>query len=175
MAKKVLIVMGSANDADTLEPAWKILAELGIEHEVRVASAHRTPAVVHELIGGARGAGFGVVIAAAGMAAHLAGVSAALTTLPVVAVPIPSGTLAGMDALLASTQMPPGDPGRGGGDRGGAQRGPLRGADPERHRRRHRRKARPVPRRHARSCREIGRRAAQQAGQGLTGPLRIGP
>ena len=110
MAKKVLIVMGSANDADTLEPAWKILAELGIEHEVRVASAHRTPAVVHELIGGARDAGFGVVIAAAGMAAHLAGVSAALTTLPVVAVPIPSGTLAGMDALLASTQMPPGIP-----------------------------------------------------------------
>jgi 5-(carboxyamino)imidazole ribonucleotide mutase len=110
MAKKVLIVMGSANDADTLEPAWKILDELGIENVVRVASAHRTPDVVHELIGGARNAGFGVVVAAAGMAAHLAGVSAALTTLPVVAVPVPSGTLAGVDALLASVQMPPGIP-----------------------------------------------------------------
>jgi 5-(carboxyamino)imidazole ribonucleotide mutase len=110
MAQKVLIVMGSNSDFDTLEPAWKILDEFGIEHQVRVASAHRTPDVVHELITGARAAGYSVIIAAAGMAAHLAGVSAALTTLPVVAVPIPSGSLSGVDALLASVQMPPGVP-----------------------------------------------------------------
>jgi 5-(carboxyamino)imidazole ribonucleotide mutase len=110
MAKKVLIVMGSDSDFDQLEPAWKVLEELGIDYDVRVASAHRTPDVVHELATGARDAGFGVVIAAAGGAAHLAGVFAALTTLPVVAAPIANGTLGGMDALLSSTQMPPGIP-----------------------------------------------------------------
>ncbi len=108
--KKVLIVMGSDSDVEQLEPAWKILSELGIEHEVRVASAHRTPDVVHTLATGAREAGFGVVLAAAGGAAHLAGVFAALTTLPVVAVPIANGTVGGMDALLSSVQMPPGVP-----------------------------------------------------------------
>ncbi len=108
--KKVLIVMGSDSDFDALEPAWKILDELQIEHEVRVASAHRTPDVVHDLATGARAAGFGVVIAAAGGAAHLAGVCAALTTLPVLAVPIANGTIGGMDALLSSVQMPPGIP-----------------------------------------------------------------
>jgi 5-(carboxyamino)imidazole ribonucleotide mutase len=107
---KVLIVMGSDSDFDQLEPAWKILHELGVESVVRVASAHRTPDVVLELATGAREAGFGCVIAAAGGAAHLAGVVAAHTTLPVVAVPIANGTLGGMDALLSSVQMPPGIP-----------------------------------------------------------------
>ena len=106
---RVLIVMGSDSDFDKLEPAWKVLSELEIEHEVRVASAHRTPDVVHDLALGARDAGFAVIIAAAGGAAHLAGVVASLTTLPVVAVPI-AGPLAGIDALLSSVQMPPGIP-----------------------------------------------------------------
>lgn len=108
--KRVLIVMGSDSDFEQLEPAWKVLDELGIAHEVRVASAHRTPGVVHDLAVGARGAGFGVVIAAAGGAAHLAGVFAALTTLPIVALPIANGTVGGVDALLSSVQMPPGVP-----------------------------------------------------------------
>ena len=110
MNRKVLIVMGSDSDFDQLEPAWKILDELGIERTVRVASAHRSPDVVHELATGARDAGYAVIIAAAGLAAHLAGVLAANTTLPVVAVPIAAGTLGGVDALLSSTQMPPGVP-----------------------------------------------------------------
>lgn len=110
MAKKVLIVMGSDSDFDQLEPAWKILDELGLGYSVRVASAHRSPDVVREMALGARDAGFGVIVAAAGLAAHLAGVVAAHTTLPVVAVPIAAGTLGGVDALLSSTQMPPGVP-----------------------------------------------------------------
>ncbi len=110
MAKRVLIVMGSDSDVDRLEGAWKVLGELGIGYDVRVASAHRTPDVVHDIAQGAREAGYGVVIAAAGGAAHLAGVFAALTTLPVVAAPIGNGTLGGIDALLSSTQMPPGIP-----------------------------------------------------------------
>jgi phosphoribosylamine--glycine ligase len=123
MTKKVLVVMGSDSDFDQLEPAWQILDELGIAHSVRVASAHRSPDVVRDLAVGARAAGFGVVIAAAGLAAHLAGVLAAHTTLPVVAVPIATGTLGGIDALLSSTQMPPGVPiatvGVGGARNGG--------------------------------------------------------
>jgi 5-(carboxyamino)imidazole ribonucleotide mutase len=109
---KVLVVTGSESDLGELEPAWKVLEELGIAFEVRVASAsaHRTPDVVEQLAKRAREDGFGVVIAAAGGAAHLAGVFAALTTLPVVAVPIASGALRGMDALVSSTQMPPGIP-----------------------------------------------------------------
>lgn len=107
---KVLIVMGSDSDFEQLEPAWKILAELGVECDVRVASAHRTPDTVHELATTARDKGFGVVIAAAGGAAHLAGVFAANTTLPVVAMPIANGSIGGMDALLSSVQMPPGIP-----------------------------------------------------------------
>src|SRR5262245_421569 len=108
MNRKVLIVMGSDSDVDALRPAWELLASLQIPYEVRVASAHRTPDVVHELATGAREAGIGVVIAGAGLAAHLAGVFAALTTLPIVAVPIGGGTLGGIDALLSSVQMPPG-------------------------------------------------------------------
>lgn len=108
--KKVLIVMGSDSDVPQIEAAWGVLAELGIEYEVRVASAHRTPDVVHTIAKSARADGFGVVIAGAGIAAHLAGVFASLTTLPVVALPIPGGHLAGVDALLSSVQMPPGVP-----------------------------------------------------------------
>src|SRR5690606_28656237 len=93
MAKKVLVVMGSESDAEQLEPAWKVLEELGIDCDVRVASAHRTPDVVHDIATGARAAGYGVVLAAAGGAAHLAGVFAALCTLPIVAVPVANGTL----------------------------------------------------------------------------------
>jgi 5-(carboxyamino)imidazole ribonucleotide mutase len=107
---KVLIVMGSDSDFEQLKPAWEVLGQLAIPYEVRVASAHRTPDVVHEIATGARAAGFGVVIAAAGGAAHLAGVFAALTTLPIVAVPIQGGAVLGVDALLSSVQMPPGIP-----------------------------------------------------------------
>jgi phosphoribosylaminoimidazole carboxylase PurE protein len=107
---RVLIVMGSDSDFEQLEPAWEVLGRLGIRYEVRVASAHRTPDRVHDLATGARQAGFGVVIAGAGIAAHLAGVCAALTTLPVVAVPLAGGALNGVDALLSSVQMPPGVP-----------------------------------------------------------------
>jgi 5-(carboxyamino)imidazole ribonucleotide mutase len=109
-SKKVLIVMGSDSDFDQLKPAWEVLGKLGIAYEVRVASAHRTPDVVHQIAGSARKDGVGVVLAGAGGAAHLAGVFAALTTLPVVAVPIANGTLGGLDALLSSVQMPPGIP-----------------------------------------------------------------
>jgi 5-(carboxyamino)imidazole ribonucleotide mutase len=108
--KKVLIVMGSDSDVPQIEAAWGVLAELGIEYEVRVASAHRTPDAVHTIAKSARADGFGVVIAGAGIAAHLAGVFASLTTLPVVALPIPGGHLGGVDALLSSVQMPPGVP-----------------------------------------------------------------
>jgi 5-(carboxyamino)imidazole ribonucleotide mutase len=107
---KVLVVMGSESDLGELEPAWKALEELGVPYEVRIASAHRTPDVVEDMAKKARDDGFGVVIAAAGGAAHLAGVFAALTTLPIVAVPIQNGALRGVDALLSSVQMPPGVP-----------------------------------------------------------------
>jgi 5-(carboxyamino)imidazole ribonucleotide mutase len=110
MAQKVLIVMGSDSDFDQTAPAWKVLESLGIGYEVIVASAHRSPERVMTLGRGAREKGFGVILAAAGGAAHLAGVLAAHTTLPVVAVPIAVGTLGGVDALLSAVQMPGGVP-----------------------------------------------------------------
>ncbi len=123
MALKVLIVMGSDSDFDQLVPAVTVLDELGVACEVHVASAHRSPDRVLELARSARAGGFGVVLAAAGGAAHLAGVIAANTTLPVVAVPIAVGTLGGLDALLSSVQMPGGVPiasvGIGGGRNAG--------------------------------------------------------
>ncbi|HMI86116.1 MAG TPA: 5-(carboxyamino)imidazole ribonucleotide mutase [Polyangiaceae bacterium] len=123
MALKVLIVMGSDSDLDHVLPAATVLKELQIPVEVTVASAHRSPDRVLEIARGARGRGFGVVIAAAGGAAHLAGVFAANTTLPVVALPVAWGTLGGMDALLSSVQMPGGVPiasvGIGGGKNAG--------------------------------------------------------
>lgn len=110
MGLKVLVVMGSANDAEKLQPAVDTLAQFGVEHEWWAASAHRNPAKVAELVGGARENGFGVVIAAAGMAAHLAGVCASKTTLPVIGVPVSGGALDGVDALYSTVQMPPGMP-----------------------------------------------------------------
>src|SRR5262245_10570832 len=110
MALKVLIVMGSDSDLEQLTPAWTVLDSLRVEYEVAVASAHRSPDRVLTLARTARERGFGVVLAAAGGAAHLAGVFAAHTTLPVVAVPIVMGTLGGVDALLSAVQMPGGVP-----------------------------------------------------------------
>jgi 5-(carboxyamino)imidazole ribonucleotide mutase len=110
MASKVLIVMGSDSDLDQALPAADVLKELGVPVEITVASAHRSPDRVITLARGARDQGIGVVLAAAGGAAHLAGVFAANTTLPVVAIPIAVGTLGGLDSLLSSVQMPGGVP-----------------------------------------------------------------
>src|SRR3954469_19792233 len=110
MSRKVLIVMGSDNDLEAMMPAVKVLKELKVETEVTVASAHRTPDRVVAMARKAREDGFGVIIAGAGGAAHLAGVIAAHTTLPVLAVPIAVGTLGGVDALLSAVQMPGGIP-----------------------------------------------------------------
>ncbi len=110
MTMKVLIVMGSESDLDQVLPAANVLKEFQVPVEVTVASAHRSPDRVIEMARGARARGFGVVIAAAGGAAHLAGVFAANTTLPVVALPVSWGTLGGVDALLSSVQMPGGVP-----------------------------------------------------------------
>lgn len=110
MARKVLIVMGSDSDFDQITPAWKTLESLGVAFEVTVASAHRSPERVVALARAARENGFGVILAAAGGAAHLAGVIAANTTLPVVAVPVVVGSLGGVDALLSAVQMPGGVP-----------------------------------------------------------------
>lgn len=110
MSKKVLIVMGSDSDLEQITPAWKVLESFGIGYDVQVASAHRSPERVVKLARAARDNGYGVVLAAAGGAAHLAGVIAAHTTLPVVAVPVVVGSLGGVDALLSAVQMPGGVP-----------------------------------------------------------------
>jgi 5-(carboxyamino)imidazole ribonucleotide mutase len=102
--------MGSKSDWETMAHAAKALDQLGIAYEVNVMSAHRTPALVDEYIGGAEGRGLEVIIAGAGGAAHLAGVSAARTLLPVLGVPIQSKALNGMDSLLSTVQMPAGIP-----------------------------------------------------------------
>ena len=108
--KKVAIIMGSDSDLPIVTPAIKQLKELGIETEVRVMSAHRTPNEAHEFSANAIKNGFGVIIAAAGMAAHLGGVLAASTTLPVIGIPCSAKVLDGMDAMLATVMMPPGIP-----------------------------------------------------------------
>ena len=108
--KKAAIIMGSDSDFPTVSAAVKRLKSLGIPMEVHVMSAHRTPQAAAEFSGSAVKNGFGVIIAAAGKAAHLAGVLAANTTLPVVGIPIKSSTLDGLDALLATVQMPSGIP-----------------------------------------------------------------
>lgn len=107
---KVAILMGSDKDAAKMQPAADVLDQLGVDHEVHVMSAHRTPAKVAEFAVAARDAGYGVVICGAGKAAHLAGAVAANTTLPVIGVPIAAGGLGGMDALLSTVQMPTGIP-----------------------------------------------------------------
>src|SRR4026207_1050814 len=106
----VAIIMGSKSDWQTMSHAAQPLAALGIPHGVRVMSAHRTPALVDEYIGGAEGRGLEVIIAGAGGAAHLAGVAAAKTLVPVLGVPIQSKALNGIDSLLSTVQMPGGIP-----------------------------------------------------------------
>ncbi len=107
---QVAIIMGSDSDLPTMIETTKVLQKFGVGFEIEVASAHRTPNRVHDFASTAADRGIKVIIAAAGGAAHLAGVCAAFTTLPVVAVPLAATPLGGMDALLATVQMPPGVP-----------------------------------------------------------------
>ena len=107
---QVLILMGSDSDAPIMSAAGEVLTEFGITWEMTVASAHRSPARVMRLIAEAPGRGVRVFVVGAGAAAHLAGVVAAHTTLPVIGVPIDSSALKGLDALLSTVQMPPGVP-----------------------------------------------------------------
>ncbi len=108
--KKIGIIMGSDSDLPTVSKAADTLRSFGVPYEVHVFSAHRTPAEAKEFSANARKSGFGAIIAAAGMAAHLAGAIAANTTLPVIGIPIKSGNLNGIDALLSTVQMPSGIP-----------------------------------------------------------------
>lgn len=108
--KKVGIVMGSDSDLPIIKKATDMLASLGIPYEAHIYSAHRTPDEARDFARGAREAGFGVIIAAAGMAAHLAGAIAANTTLPVIGIPCKGPNFDGMDALLSTVQMPTGIP-----------------------------------------------------------------
>lgn len=107
---KVAVIMGSPNDRPKMEPAAETLAAFGITADVQVMSAHRSPAKVAEFVGSARANGYAAIIAAAGMAAHLAGAAAAHTTLPVIGVPLSGGALNGVDALYSTVQMPRGIP-----------------------------------------------------------------
>ena len=108
--KKVAVIMGSKSDLPVVKKAIAKLQDFGVGYEAHVMSAHRTPDQAAEFSKNARENGFGVIIAAAGKAAHLAGVLAAHTTLPVIGIPIKSSTLDGLDALLATVQMPSGVP-----------------------------------------------------------------
>ena len=141
--KKVGVIMGSDSDLPVVEKAIDKLKEYGVPYEVHVYSAHRTPAQAGEFSRTAQEKGFGVIIAAAGKAAHLAGSLAANTVLPVIGIPVKSSTLDGLDALLSTVQMPTGIPvatvaidgGRqrrppGHPDPGGLRRGPGRKAPP---------------------------------------------
>ena len=104
------VVMGSKSDADIMQPALDTLEQLGIEYEVSVISAHRTPEKARQYGTAARARGLAVIIAGAGGAAHLPGVLASWTSIPVIGVPIPSGEIKGLDALLSIVQMPAGIP-----------------------------------------------------------------
>ncbi|HXG28489.1 MAG TPA: 5-(carboxyamino)imidazole ribonucleotide mutase [Nevskiales bacterium] len=104
------LIMGSASDWDTLQHTAATLEQLGIPHELRVVSAHRTPDLLFEYAGSAEARGLEIIIAGAGGAAHLPGMAAAKTVLPVLGVPVPSKTLDGMDSLLSIAQMPAGVP-----------------------------------------------------------------
>ena len=108
--KKIGIVMGSDSDLPIVEKAINVLKEYEVPFEVHVYSAHRTPEQAREFASNARANGFGAIIAAAGMAAHLAGAMAANTTLPVIGIPVKSKCLDGIDALLSTVQMPTGIP-----------------------------------------------------------------
>ncbi|MCI5579129.1 MAG: 5-(carboxyamino)imidazole ribonucleotide mutase [Oscillospiraceae bacterium] len=109
-AKKVAVIMGSDSDLPIVKKALEELKNYGVEYECHIMSAHRTPSTAAEFASAARDNGFGVIICAAGMAAHLAGVMAAYTTLPVIGIPCSSKNFDGMDALLATVQMPSGIP-----------------------------------------------------------------
>ena len=108
--KKIAIIMGSDSDLPVVKKAVKVLEEFNAPYEVHIFSAHRTPEEARDFAASAREKGFGVMIAAAGMAAHLAGAIAANTTLPVIGIPCKGPVLDGMDALLATVQMPSGIP-----------------------------------------------------------------
>ena len=107
---KVAILMGSEKDMPKMEPCSAVLDEFGVEHEVHVMSAHRTPAKVAGFATSAREDGFGAIICGAGKAAHLAGAVAAHSTLPVIGIPVSAGGLGGVDALYSTVQMPTGIP-----------------------------------------------------------------
>ena len=107
---KVAIIMGSTSDWGTMSAAAETLKEFGVENSVHVISAHRTPDLAADFAKNAKANGYGVIIAAAGGAAHLGGVLASMTTLPIIGVPIKSKTLGGMDSLLSIVQMPSGIP-----------------------------------------------------------------
>jgi 5-(carboxyamino)imidazole ribonucleotide mutase len=110
MAKDVTIIMGSTSDWDTMQHAAKILEDLGVAHESLVVSAHRTPKRLYDFATNAKSNGVKVIIAGAGGAAHLPGMAASMTTLPVLGVPVESAALKGMDSLLSIVQMPGGIP-----------------------------------------------------------------
>ena len=107
---RVLVVMGSDSDYKAVEPGIKFFDEFNIEYQVRVCSAHRTPHIAADLAANAKSNGFKVIIAAAGKSAHLAGVLAANTTLPVIGIPVKTSDLGGFDSLLSTVQMPSGVP-----------------------------------------------------------------
>ena len=108
--KKIAVIMGSASDKPVVEKAMKVFEEFSVPYEAHVFSAHRTPDEAANFAKNARQNGFGAIIAAAGLAAHLAGALAARTTLPVIGIPIAGGAFKGLDALLATVQMPTGIP-----------------------------------------------------------------
>lgn len=107
---KVAVIMGSDSDLGVVEKGLKVLKEFSVEYEARVISAHRTPRQAEEFARNAKANGFEVIIAAAGKAAHLGGVLAAMTTLPVIGIPIKTSLMGGMDSLLSIVQMPKGIP-----------------------------------------------------------------
>jgi 5-(carboxyamino)imidazole ribonucleotide mutase len=109
-AKSIAIIMGSQSDWQTMKHAAETLEALEVSYEARIVSAHRTPERLYAFAKGARAAGFKVIIAGAGGAAHLPGMTAALTSLPVFGVPVESKALAGLDSLYSIVQMPPGVP-----------------------------------------------------------------
>src|SRR5258706_2283261 len=107
---RVVFFVGSDSDLPAVEPGLQVLEKFGVSHELRIASAHRTPEAVRSLVAQYEAGGTQIFVCAAGMAAHLAGAVAALTTPPVIAIPLPSGPLFGLDVLLSTVQIPPGVP-----------------------------------------------------------------
>lgn len=122
---KVAVIMGSKSDFPVVKPAVKVLRDFGVETEVRVISAHRTPEEAHAFAAGARGNGVEAIICAAGKAAHLGGVVAAYTTLPVIGLPVKTDMMGGLDSLLSIVQMPSGIPVATVGVNGGENAGLL--------------------------------------------------